>query len=572
MSQLSLNHQKAMMRSVFKKLASSPKIIGAVLILSPLHTLAPHVYNWYLGKLADCNGSNCHIILDLEFFSLEIPGTLTILSIFTFWCLASRALFWALFEIKASDLMHGFFEQVIDRLQHVRATWFDEHPSGKLLNQLFGDYSNLQRRFVFSLSDGQVCYLELISCFIMVAWINPLLAIPIIALWVLILFCQIKVNRAFDHVSSVASKKKGQMIEVLSDVIEGGGVYRSYQSEDHILNRMQHRVSAWIKVEFFQWRLMTWSWTWMWLLAEVAIAVVLTIAAWAFQQGHIEAAVAGMILVAAGQQQTIIGWTLDNIGAYLTGRAKALRFLSLAQLPQEQDEEQRDNSRFHNVSREFIPSEGTIEFKNFTASYRKDSAVVLSELNLKIPQGTKIALIGRTGSGKSTIIQALFRMLYVHAGDITVDDCSLYDYPAEKTRSIFGIVPQNPWLFAGTLRENIDIKGEFGDDKINGLLCELELDYFNLKDEVQEGGLNYSVGERQMICLARCLLSDQRIIVMDEPTSNIDLETDAKVQRMIRTKLIDRTLIVIAHRKETVADFEVIFSMDQHAKITKNQN
>lgn len=106
---------------------------------------------------------------------------------------------------------------------------------------------------------------------------------------------------------------------------------------------------------------------------------------------------------------------------------------------------------------------------------------------------------------------------------------------------------------------------------MTGLLRELKLEHFDLDAAVEEGGRNFSVGERYIVCLVRCLLSDKRIIVMDEPTSNIDLETDARIQRMIRKKLAHRTLIVIAHRKETIADFEMIFSMDRQELVDRKQ-
>ncbi|MFW7378941.1 MAG: ATP-binding cassette domain-containing protein [Oligoflexus sp.] len=548
------------MKAVYNRLLTSPRIILSIFILAPFHTIAPHVYNWYLGRLAHCQTSDCHA--EIDSIGITMSVTISGLIVLAFLSLASRSVFWASFEIKASEMMQDFFNQVIHKLKSVRATWFDEHPSGKLINRLFGDFSNLQRRFVFSLSDGQVCYHELIAGLIMVAWINPWGTLPILLFWGLVFWAQTKINPAFDYLSALSSKKKGHVMEVLSDVIEGSAIYRSYQAEEHILERLRQRIIDWVGVEAFQWRLMTWAWTWMWLLAEAGIAVVVLSAAWAFQEGHIEAAVAGMILIAAGNQQNIIPWTLDNIGGFLTSRAKALRFLSLGQLADETIGEHA-TARRKNTEIEACPNSGMIEFKNFTGSYREDSPIVLRKLNLSIPQGTKLALIGRTGSGKSTIIQALFRMLHVHCGDITIDGCSIYDYSPSVTRSIFGIVPQNPWLFAGSLRDNIDLKGEFDTQAIKQILLELEIDHFKLDDQVEEGGKNYSVGERQIICLARCLLSDKKIIVMDEPTSNIDQETDAKIQKMIRSKLTNRTLIVIAHRKETIADFEMFFSMDQ---------
>lgn len=558
----------ASIRMVFEELLSSPRILFAVLVLSPVHTLAPHLYSWYLSKFSSCHAAGSCNETFVDFLGwFELPLSLSLLMGITILCLLSRAIFWAVFEIKAADLMLRFFNVVITRLNNTRATWFDENPSGKLLNNLFGDFSSLQRRFIFSLSDGQVCYYELIVGIVMVGWISPLASIPILVLWFAIFWAQTKVNPAFDHVSRVSSKKKGLVIEVLSDVIEGAALYRSYQAEHHVLKRLQSKIEDWVKTEVFQWKMMTWAWTWMWLLAELGIALVVIAGAWAFHNNHISLAVAGMILLAAGQQQGIIPWTLDNIGGFLSSRAKALRFLNMLYLPSETHDERNDYPASDSNDDASCPLSGILEFKDLTCSYREDSAVILEGFDLKIPQGSKIALVGRTGAGKSTLIQALFRMVYVHRGDITLDAKSLYSFPPHTTREIFGIVPQNPWLFAGSLKENIDLKGEFEENDIKSILQELLLGHLDLNARVEEGGRNFSLGERQLLCLARCLLSDKKIIVMDEPTSNIDLETDAKVQKIIRTKLTGRTLIVIAHRKETVIDFEMIFSLEKKALI-----
>lgn len=560
----------ATIRDIFSRLLKSPRVLIAMLLISPLHTASPHIYNWYLTHFVNCRESSCSIEVNIGILSFELARSAFLLFVFAFSAMALRSILWATFEVKGAELMQDFFDLVINKLKNIKATWFDENPSGKIINRLFGDFHNLQHRIIVSISDGSVCFMEIVSCMLISAYVNPWIILPYALIWTIVLLCQVTINPAFEHVSSVSSKKKSSVIAVLSDIIEGAHVYRSYQKEEHILARLKKRTEEWISVEYFQWRLMTWAWVWMWLLAESALIIVIIITAWAFQKGEIEVALAGVILAAAGQQQNMIGWALDCLGQFLTAQGKARRFLKLSQLDNEDIDEHKKRVIPNHKTEKELPLNGTLEFINLRASYRKNSPTILKNLNLKIPQGTKVALVGRTGSGKSTVIQALFRMLHVHSGDIRINGVSLYDFPASETRKIFGIVPQNPWLFAGSLRDNIDVKGEFTNEAIRKVLEELEASHYDLDTKVEEGGQNFSVGERQVFCLARSLLSNQKIIVMDEPTSNIDLKTDAMIQSIIRTKLKGRTLIVIAHRKETISDFEMVVSMDQMTMSNEN--
>ena len=561
------SNQASPLVQVMTRILAHPMILMTLVVVSPLHTVAPHVYTWYLNQYAHCQEKACSIPLTIVGDGVSISASLWMVAAIALFCMAARSLLWGLFEMGGMTLVQREFDRIIRSLRRTKATWFDENPSGKLINRLFGDYRQLQHGLIVGLSDAQVCLGELLMGIIMVAYVAPWGVIPIVLLWGVVFTFQRFVNPAFDHVSTIASHRKSQMVAVLSDIIEGAAVYRSYRKQDHIMRRLKLRLQDWAEVEYFQWRFMTWSWTWMWLAAEAAIAVVIFACIWALQAGHIGVAVAGMIVVAAGNQQNIVGWTLDSVGKVLTARAKARRFLSLGNLPEETLVERASSEQKARLTRRNLPLSapraGDIEFVNLKASYREKSALVLHGVNFKIPQGCKVALVGRTGSGKSSIIQALFRMLYVHSGDILWDGQSIYSYTPDSIRSALGIVPQDPWLFAGSLRNNIDIKGVYRDEQLLAAMAEVGLQDFELDGLVSEGGKNFSVGERQLICLARCLLSKQQVIVMDEPTSNIDLETDARIQSIIRHRLQGRTLIVIAHRRETVADFDMTIHLEQ---------
>jgi ABC-type multidrug transport system fused ATPase/permease subunit len=203
---------------------------------------------------------------------------------------------------------------------------------------------------------------------------------------------------------------------------------------------------------------------------------------------------------------------------------------------------------------------GDLEFKNYSMSYRESTPIIINELNLQIKEGSKVGLVGRTGSGKTSLVQALFRMVYVRGGDITVGGRSILGLPVDKARALFAVVPQDPYLFEGTLRSNIDRQREFSNEKVKEALLTVGLS-FDLEMAISEGGSNLSVGQRQLVCLARVILAKQPFVLLDEPTSGVDTITDAIIQRVLREALADRTVITIAHRLETLARMERVIEL-----------
>ena len=170
-----------------------------------------------------------------------------------------------------------------------------------------------------------------------------------------------------------------------------------------------------------------------------------------------------------------------------------------------------------------LPSlSGDLCFENFSMSYRQDTPIILSGLSLRLGEGKKIGIIGRTGAGKTSIVQSVFRMVYVHEGDVTWGGVSLYDVELHHLRRQLGIVPQSPYLFEGTVRTNLDRARQYTDAELLKALASVSL-ALPLDAGVREGGVNYSLGERLLLCLARILVSDKKIVFMDEPTSAVCL-------------------------------------------------
>ena len=221
------------------------------------------------------------------------------------------------------------------------------------------------------------------------------------------------------------------------------------------------------------------------------------------------------------------------------------------------------------------PQKGQIEFNNVEMRYRSGLPLVLQGFNIKVAGGDRIGIVGPTGAGKSSIMSTLFRLVELSGGNIAIDGVDIARVGLQDLRSRLAIIPQDPTLFKGTIRSNLDPFNQHTDLELWSALRQADLvsqdanmdddsntSRIHLDGAVEEEGLNYSLGQRQLMALARALVRNCQIIVCDEATSSVDVETDQKIQRTIATAFKGRTLLCIAHRLKTIIGYDRICVMD----------
>lgn len=216
------------------------------------------------------------------------------------------------------------------------------------------------------------------------------------------------------------------------------------------------------------------------------------------------------------------------------------------------------------------PTRGTVSVKNLSVGYTLDGRSVLHSINIEAQPGDRIAIVGRTGSGKSSLATSFLRLTTKFQGTIQIDGVDIDHIDPQKLRRSISLIPQDPTLFDGSIRYNLDLGNTIPDSRLEPILHEVMGDKKrSLDDLVNLNGNNFSKGEKQLISLARAIATESRIVIIDEATANLDSASDVRIQTLLRDKFRRSTLIAIAHRLDTIMDFDQVFVLEEGRIVEK---
>uniref|UniRef100_A0AAG5CW74 ABC-type glutathione-S-conjugate transporter n=1 Tax=Anopheles atroparvus TaxID=41427 RepID=A0AAG5CW74_ANOAO len=439
---------------------------------------------------------------------------------------------------------------------------FDTTPLGRVLNRFSKDVDVLDNTLPQVLRSCLMMLFGVVATLVVICISTPIFAAVIVPIGILYYGVQrfyVATSRQLKRLESVS---RSPIYSHFGETIQGVQTIRAYNVQERFITESDERVDSnqlcycpsiianrWLAVR----------------LEMVGNMIILFAALFAvLGRESMNPGLVGLSVSYALQITQTLNWLVRMTSDVETNIVAVERIKEYGETKQEAPWELPNST----LPRDW-PEQGQVEFRDFQVRYREGLDLVLRGISFTVNGGEKVGIVGRTGAGKSSLTLALFRIIESAGGSIVIDGQDIAQLGLHALRSRLTIIPQDPVLFSGTLRINLDPFNTHSDDDIWKALEHAHLKAFvkgltaGINHEVTEGGENLSVGQRQLICLARALLRKTKVLILDEATAAVDLETDDLIQATIRTEFNDCTVLTIAHRLNTIMDSDKVIVLDK---------
>ncbi|KAK0158239.1 hypothetical protein PV328_009270 [Microctonus aethiopoides] len=463
----------------------------------------------------------------------------------------------AFFEMcmQASKRLHDAMFRSISR---ATMYFFNTNTSGRVLNRFSKDMGAIDELLPVALIDCIQIGLSLLGIIVVVAIANPWLLIPTGIIGIVFYFLRVIYVSTSRSIKRLEGITRSPVFNHFSATLQGLATIRSFDANDVLIEEFDRHQdlhsSAWY-IFIASSRAFG-----FWLDIVCLFYILLVTISFLVMSDDSNSGEGGNVGLAITQSIGLTGmfqWGMRQSAELENQMTSVERVKEYTNLESEPPMESQPDKKPPND----WPQQAKIQFKNVYLSYAPMEQPVLKNLNLTIEPRERIGIVGRTGAGKSSLMAALFRLARIE-GVIEIDGINTGEIGLHDFRSKISIIPQEPFLFSGSLRKNLDPFEEYEDEVLWAALEDVELKEMGLESHVNDGGTNLSVGQRQLVCLARAIVKRNKILVLDEATANVDSRTDEFIQKAIRRKFSDCTVLTIAHRLNTVMDSDRILVMD----------
>ena len=460
--------------------------------------------------------------------------------------------------LRASSVLHN---RMLHHVMRAPMSFFDTTPVGRILNRFTKDIDGLDTVMRFNIRGFLTSFYKVMITIIIISIQTPIFLAAVVPLSVIYIFVQVLYVRTSRQLKRIESNTRSPMYSHFSETVTGSSCIRAFGARDHFIQDFEDRND----INCMSWLLSVAATRWLAMRLEfIGNIVVVLSAILGFTSRDGDPSTTGLSVSYALMVTAQLAWLVRGASDLELNLVAAERVLEYTKFDVEaapRIEATKPDSSW--------PHRGLVKFEKYSTRYRPGLDLVLKEVSFETKESEKIGIVGRTGAGKSSLTLALFRLIEPASGSIIIDGVDISKLGLLDLRTKLTIIPQDPVLFTGKLRMNLDPFNEQSDERIWSVLELAHLKHFcstlegGLEHECAEGGENFSVGQRQLVCLARALLRKSRILILDEATAAVDLETDALIQRTIQTEFSDCTILTIAHRLNTVLDYDRILVLDQ---------